>query len=218
MSDTLAMLTAQQLDAIASAISPSLVQPYVPPMRAFALGNASTLGIRRDYQSRVLRESEDTGTRAHAPIVRALAQQVAEACALALDVACFEVAAPIASTERVDDAVLICADLVQRATDPAPLLHAMHASLARASIVVITAPLRAIATHASDDDLGPPIDITIAREWTFPEWQACLQLFGIEPLFGGVCVGAANAMSTHTVGLIVATRRTPTARALPYGR
>jgi hypothetical protein len=67
-------------------------------------------------------------------------------------------------------------------------------------------PLRALSSDV--DDLGPPRDSAFAREWTFPELQAGLDAFGLEPLFGGL----APTASEPSIGVFVVDTRTRTAR------
>lgn len=213
------MLTALELDAVSRAVSQTRLRPYVPPMRAFSLGDASTFGIRRDYGERTTALADvSERTRTLESRATSLAAQVANVCVSALHTARVDISTSVTPSTPLDDAVLLCADELTRVTQPALLLRVIHASLDRASMVVIATTLRVLTVHSDHDDLGPPSDISLVREWTFPELQWCLQLFGIEPLFGGVVEFAedGSAGSTQAVGVIVASRRTPTARALHH--
>lgn len=213
------MLTSLELDALARAVSPALLRPYTPPMRAFSLGDERTFGIRRDYAIRTESLNHSERTRSRASHTTRLAAHVADACAAALHTTCVELAIAVTPSVSVDNTVLVCTDDLTLMPDPAPLLRAIGSGLEYASVVVIATTLRALTISAVHDDLGPPTDASLTREWTFPELQWCLQLFGIEPLFGGVTDTEHDTSSmTRAIGVIIATRRTPTARALRVDR
>ena len=110
--------------------------------------------------------------------------------------------------ERIDDesptalrdTVVVCDDVLQRVNDPGAVLMRLRSLAADGSVVVLSAPLRSLA----DGSLGPPEHASVAREWTFPELQACLDQFNFEPLFGGVLATDVHSLA---VGVIVAAVR-----------
>ncbi|MEQ1690716.1 MAG: hypothetical protein ABMA00_05485 [Gemmatimonas sp.] len=192
-------LDAEVINRIAQSITSDLLTPYHAPARPFPIGTTATFCVRPDYRAQV----PDGSSR---PEVSADATRLARHIAHALGTTTVNVSADGTASFEGDvvelrDTVIVCGDTLQRLHDPTALLREMHRLLRDAALVVISLPLRPLTADA--DDLGPPRVPAHAREWTFPELQACIDAYGIEPLFGG--------MLPDGVGVIVASARMATA-------
>jgi hypothetical protein len=192
-------LPAAALDAIAQVLTSDRLRPFQPAPQMFPLGDASTFGIRADYRAR--RVEVTSQPQRHSGV-----QVIAEDIARALDMNVVDTSTLLAALfERSGEepataqrsVVLVCDDILQRVNDPAEVLNRMRVLAADGSVVLLSAPLRSLA----DGSLGPPEDVAIAREWTFPELQACLDQFDFEPLFGGLLM---TAVQSADIGVIVA--------------
>ena len=195
-------LPVSALDAIARVLTSDQLQPLNPSPQIFALGGASTYGIRTDYRARRV---EGVLAPARRPRVHAIAEDIARALGAEL----VDVTERWGERlERIDEespttlrnTVIVCDDLLQRVNDPGAVLMRLRSLAADGSVVVLSAPLRSLA----DGSLGPPEHASVAREWTFPELQACLDQFDFEPLFGGVLATDVHSLA---VGVIVAAVR-----------
>jgi hypothetical protein len=210
---------AATLNAIATALGDDVLSPYRPPARPFTVGTRERYGIRHEYRAQTPTEPGA----AHTPRgVQRVAEHVARALGrspvLDLSMLVSDPLHPDSSTitsATARDAVVVCADMLQRSLAPDALLQYLVDLLDHAAVAIIAVPLRAIAITA--DDLGPPRNAAHAREWTFPELQAGLDAWGLEPLFGGVLPTTSDNPSQldapPIIGVIIVSTRTDTARA-----
>lgn len=192
-------LDAEVINRIAQSITSDLLTPYRAPARPFPIGTTATFCIRPDYRAQAPIDSSRPEVSADA---MRLANHIANALATTtVNVSTDGTVSFEGNAVELRDTVMVCGDALPRLHDPTALLRVVHRLLQDAALVVISLPLRPLTADA--DDLGPPRVPAHAREWTFPELQACLDAYGIEPLFGGVLPDG--------VGVIVASARMATA-------
>lgn len=178
------------VDAVAAAMTPARVQPFLPPARPFMVGGAQTFGMHRDYRSQMPIRSVP---RAPSPTVMEIAAQlVHDGVVREVVVATMSPDGSMEVAIPGDGACVVCADILHRLADPRHALQSLQRvlasnSAARARVALISVPLREMPHHG--ELLGPPDDAAVARMWTFPELVACVEAFGLLPLFGGVCEG-----------------------------
>ena len=223
------LLSSAQLDAIACALDSSMLMPYTAPARPFTVGTRATFGVRAEYTSQT--PTPATTLELNASIVRD-ANRVANSIGEALGHTAVEhLTVSVRANGEYDvlplsaaqphDAVIVCADTLQRLDNPTALLEALASALERAAVAVVAVPLRPLG--ANTDDLGPPRNPAFARQWNFPELQAGLDAFGLEPLFGGLAPSDAATDATidttaapAAIGIMIVARRTARARfAIP---
>lgn len=190
-------LTAAQLDAmadaIAAALSPTALMPYIPPARPFGIGTADTFGIRAEYRSREAVVDVGGGTPNDDGVI-------ADATHRRLVALTTQLAAALAP-----HTVRLCDRTLERTAHPALVV----AEARGATVVLVSATLRDF--DAAGDHAGPPDHPARYREWTLPELQAGLDAHGVEPLFGGVLPDPDEAGAT--IGVIIACAHTPAVRA-----
>jgi len=217
--DSRAILTSDlspvDLDIVATAITPALLQPYVAPQRPIALGTAATHYMRASYTPRVGLgdETSERGRRAFAA-----ADAVAHRCVIALadgianalgttavtDVDWSDAQREIADALVWRNAVVVCADALAQTADPVALVARLARVLRDSAVLVISVPLREFTV--SVDDIGPPVRADRVREWAFPEMQALLDSAGLDAVFGGL-VPATAANPVGQTGVFVCVRR-----------
>lgn len=178
------------VEALATALTPARLQPFLPPARPFLVGGAETFGMHRDYRAQ---RPVRSVPRAPCNTVMAIAAELVQN-GIVRDVVVatmsFEGEMQL-ETPRVPSCV-ICADMLHRLADPTEALRRLQRVLASdsaevAQVALISVPLREMPQHA--ELLGPPDEVAVARLWTLPELVACVEAFGLRPLFGGVCEG-----------------------------
>ena len=209
------------LDLVANAIRPDLLQPYVTPQRPISLGTAATHYTRASYTPRLdVGDSGGDGDSAHTRVrdefgaadavalhaVTALAQSIANALGVGvlvnIDWLRPESVAVEATTLR--RSVVVCADVLARVADATPLLALLARIQRDAPVLVISVPLREFTL--TTDGVGPPARTDRVREWAFPELQALLDSAGLDIVFGGLVPATAFAPAEQT-GVFVAIRR-----------
>ncbi len=207
--------TIVDLDAIANAISPELLQPYIAPQRPISLGTHATHYTRASYTHRLeIGEAGNASARGdfgaadavalHA--VTALAQSIANALGVGVLVNIDWLrpeSVPVEAT-ALRRSVVVCADVLARVADPTPLLALLARIHRDAPVLVISVPLREFTL--TTDDVGPPARTDRAREWAFPELQALLDSAGLDVVFGGL-VPATAFIAAGQTGVFVAIRR-----------
>jgi SAM-dependent methyltransferase len=82
-----------------------------------------------------------------------------------------------------DDAVVVCADLVHKLSDPTRLLSLLAACHARGAIVLTSTPDR--IRLRGPEHLGPPPNPLHVREWSLAEYRALLIAQGLPSVFAG---------------------------------
>ena len=205
------------LDLVANAITPDLLQPYVTPLRPISLGTAATHYTRASYTPR-----PDVGDldSAHTPVrdefgaadavtlhaVTALAQSIANAlgAGVLVNIDWLRPESVAVEAPVLRRSVVVCADVLARLADPTPLLALLARIQRDAPVLVISVPLREFTL--TTDDVGPPARTDRVREWAFPELQALLDSAGLDIVFGGLVPATALAPAEQT-GVFVAIRR-----------
>ena len=178
------------VEALATALTPTRVQPFLPPARPFLVGGTETFGMHRDYRAQ---RPVQSAPRAPSDTVMAIAKELVQnGIVRDVVVATMSLEGEMQlETSRVPSCV-VCADILHRLTDPSEALRSLRRVMSSdgtdsAQVALISVPLREMPQHA--EVLGPPDDVAVARMWTFPELVACVEAFGLLPLFGGVCEG-----------------------------
>ena len=202
------------LDLVANAITPDLLQPYVAPQRPISFGTSATHYIRAAYipcmnrddavTARLSSELSAFDGMTHRAVV-ALAASIADALQTST-VTDIEWTRPDAVNDgdaTWRDAVVVCVDALSQVVDPTPLLALLARIQRDAAVVVISVPLRQFTLTL--DDIGPPTRPDRVREWAFPEMQALLDSAGLDVVFGGL-VPAMAANSAAQTGVFVAIR------------
>lgn len=108
---------------------------------------------------------------------------------------------PFAGT-RLDDAIVICADVIEHLTNPMPLLRNLRTCAARGASVVLSTPERDLSRGIGD--LGPPPNPSHVREWTIGELRVLLQHMGFDIPFLGL---TANNSIDRQMSTIIAILR-----------
>jgi len=87
------------------------------------------------------------------------------------------------SSEVLNDAVVICSDVIEHLQTPEHLLDALTRVAIHAKYVLLSTPARDRARGPAD--MGPPANKAHCQEWTLPEFLALLDDHGIPaPLYG----------------------------------
>ncbi len=202
------------LDIVAHAITPALLQPYVAPQRPISLGTAATHYLRASYTPRL--ELDDAArVPAHQPFaefdaiahhgVAALAGSIASALGAAAitGIDWSDAALPHGDVTAWRDSVVVCADALCRTADPTGLLSLLARIQRDAAVLVIAVPLREFTMTI--DDIGPPAGADRVRQWAFPEMQAFLDSAGLDVVFGGLVPATASDPAGQT-GVFVTIR------------
>jgi SAM-dependent methyltransferase len=108
---------------------------------------------------------------------------------------------PLAGT-RLDDSIVICADVIEHLINPMPLLRNLRKCAGRGACVVLSTPERDLARGM--DDSGPPPNPSHVREWTIGELRALLQHMGFDIPFLGL---TANNSVDRQMSTIIAVLR-----------
>jgi SAM-dependent methyltransferase len=83
-----------------------------------------------------------------------------------------------------EDAVIICADVIEHLINPAALLRRLADLIARVKGIILSTPDRDL-THGIDHN-GPPPNVGHVREWNLSEFRELLESFGLKPAMSHV--------------------------------
>lgn len=198
---------AVDLDAVANAITPELLQPYVAPQRPITLGGAATHYMRATYNTGVA-TNPSSCTRTNIDWlsaelearrgVSALAQSIANALGTKVisDIDWTLLDGVQLDSGALRDTVVVCADALSDVADPTAMLTALAEIQRQAAVLVISVPLREFTMTI--DDVGPPTRPGRVREWAFPEAQALLDAAGLDAVFGGLVPETAANVAGQT--------------------
>ncbi|MCC6243386.1 MAG: hypothetical protein IT353_11130 [Gemmatimonadaceae bacterium] len=182
--------TSRVIHALAAVLTPSRVQPFLPPARPFVVGGAESLGMHQDYCAQ---HPVPSVPRAPSRALLEIAEQlVREGVVHKIVVARMSPEGRMELEMPKHASCVLCADILHRLADPSVALRSLRQALAPSDaegvrVGLISVPLREMPLRG--DVLGPPHDVELARMWTFPELVACVEAFGLMPLFGGICEG-----------------------------
>ncbi len=121
---------------------------------------------------------------------------------------------PGVSPHLFDDAVVICADVIEHLVSPEPLAAALAEAAQRARFVVISTPDRERARGLGD--LGPPANAAHVREWTAGEFRRFLTHTGFPANTAvGYTVNNDVNMAKATIIALAGRDAGPTAKPAP---
>ncbi len=86
--------------------------------------------------------------------------------------------------EVIDNAVIICSDVIEHLWDPRPMLRMLRTLLERAPAAVLSSPERDLVRGI--DDMGPPANPHHVREWSQSELVRFLDFIGLHTEFSGL--------------------------------
>ncbi|MCW2366816.1 SAM-dependent methyltransferase [Sphingobium sp. B7D2B] len=95
------------------------------------------------------------------------------------------------------DTVIICSDVIEHLVDPAHLLALLAACYVRGAIIITSTPDR--ARTWGPDHMGPPPNPAHVREWTLPEYAACLTEAGLPVAYAGYTLDNTADMQLATI-------------------
>ncbi len=182
------------LDRLADALTPDLLQPYQLPRRPIALGSLASLFLRPGYAQRPRSNPvfpagpEHDRTGCSSGPARRLAERLASIIpGGVVTVASAQDGRPSAGAESLRSAVLLSDCQLHHVADPVALLRRLVNDLREVPILVVSVPLREYTDQV--DDAGPPANPVHLREWAFPEIHALLDAVGLDVVFGGLAPG-----------------------------
>ncbi len=194
--------SASTLDAIASAITPSLLQPYAAPLRPFLLGALPNYCIRPGYVARAEAAVPSASLTADGGTM-ALATAIANALGSSIlaDIDWMRPDTALTEHRLSPNLVVVCDDVLQRLADPVPLLARLRLLTRESAIVVLGTSVRQLTV--AGDDPGPPAEAGYVREWTFPELHAFLDASGLDPVFGGLLPPDASTNTSARAAFVL---------------
>lgn len=96
----------------------------------------------------------------------------------------------------IQNAVIICADVIEHLNNPLNLLKAIKVLLNDSPVAILTTPERDLVHGA--DHLGPPPNPSHVREWSLPELERFLKANGLNICFSGLTVNNNRDLEKKT--------------------
>jgi Glycosyl transferase family 2/Methyltransferase domain len=97
----------------------------------------------------------------------------------------------------VQEAVVVCADVIEHLVDPTPLIANLYRFAQIAPAVLVSSPERDLVR--GPDDLGPPTNPAHVREWALSEFVRLFEEAGMPPSFAGLTRSNDQTGLKHTI-------------------
>lgn len=99
--------------------------------------------------------------------------------------------------ELLENAVVVCSDVIEHLVSPATLLWTLRTCSEHSHGVVISTPERDLVRGV--DDQGPPANVAHVREWNLDEFDRLLRWAGMEPTTLGLTTNNSTALAKRTI-------------------
>lgn len=121
---------------------------------------------------------------------------------------------PISLDEMLfENAVVICADVIEHLIDPLHLVALLQSALTKAQYVVLSTPDRLRTYHYNHD--GPPANLHHTREWSLRELRDWFKAQGFNVAWAGWTV-SNNVDSDRNTSMLILSANTEPIEALPF--
>jgi hypothetical protein len=97
----------------------------------------------------------------------------------------------------VEDAVIVCADVIEHLVDPSKLLHALRTLLQGAAAGLLSTPERDLTRGVNH--FGPPQNVHHVREWNMDEFRRLLESAGLPPVRLELTESGTHSPRKHTI-------------------